>query len=370
MLDANVVDLSLVSPDKNAPRKDSEEASSPPRIAPVFRWSGDSQPHRLSEDCSAKLSALQLLDNVSRNHLASNLAFSLSCSSLGYFVGYHHLQFERVVELCKHLSIEELSQRGRTRLAGRSRIRPPSILPLDYQLVRLLSDIDSLLSDLPQYAFKPKQEKEIYQEKFKELAGHQQGLAQALSQLRRQDWLSLSPRDFVSLATDRRLSSTALQLFVEQEGCSAGLLSLLEASKAELIRDKLGCHVVRRAIPKSQAFASSLAQLVQPSIVELACNEYSSRVLQALALADPSFACSFLRSFLDHWKQLSGHISAVFLFSVCLQLLPKPDPTAVAVGEQLLQLAADPMNGRYSDSILDLLKEWMTNTWSTSLVYF
>jgi hypothetical protein len=319
-----------------------------------MHWRNDALPSENPQVqiCSAKLSALQSLAKVSRNHLASNLAFSLSFTSLDNFVGYRHLQFEKVIELSKHFRIKTDSLH-RSRLSHHSRkIGYPSLLPLDYPLLRLLSDIDSSLSDLPQYAFKAKQEKEFFQEKFRQHVGDPRKLAQAISNLRQQDWRAVSKAAFVSLAKDARLNSAALQLLLEEDDCSPDLMALLEATKAELLKDKLGCHVVRRALAKSQSFKTSVTRLVEPCIVDLACNEYSSRVLQALAAADSSFACRFVRSFLDHWKQLSSHISAVFLFSVCLQLAPKLDATVAEVGEQLLRLSADPMNSRNNKRVL------------------
>ena len=355
MRNSPLADLSTAPPEKLASLEESGQASSPPRLAPILSWRKDAQLTEALQlqTCSAKQSALSLQAKVSRNHLASNLAHSLSFSSLDYFVGYHNLQFDKVLKLAIHVSNKANTQLGSRLSPHRRRTNcSPSFIPLDYHLVRLLSDIDSLLGDLPQYAFKTKQEKEFYQEKFKEHAGDPHGLAQAISNLRQRDWRSVSKLAFVSLATEQRLTSTALQLYLEQGDSSPGLMQLIEASKAELIKDKLGCHVLRRMVPKSRAFASSLVRFIESSIVDLACNEYSSRVLQALAAAEAPFACRFIRVFLDHWKLLAGHISAVFLFSVCLQLVPKLDAGVAEVGTHLLRISADPMNGRNNKRVL------------------
>ena len=151
-------------------------------------------------------------------------------------------------------------------------------------------------------------------------------LSSSLTRMRLTEWRNIGTEKFLIIATKNRIESAALQQYVVESELSQHFVDLVHKCRKALMADKLGCHVLRRAVLKSASLRSSVMATAQHRLLEYSSCEHSSRVLQALARFDEPLRMECLRVFSRHWKFLAAHISAIYLYTVCLELTANSHP--------------------------------------------
>jgi hypothetical protein len=204
-----------------------------------------------------------------------------------------------------------------------------SIYPFIHLKLRLMSElaIEKLWSSS---SLTPKNDRLADQatlkDQFKPTPDRHGEIALVLNRLRSTEWRDFGTENFLTLATTNRVESTALQLYVDENDPSPHFVELVHKCRKTLMTDKLGCHVLRRTILKSPPVRTSVLASARLRLLEYSSCEHSSRVLQVLARLDEPLRMEYLRVFSRHWKFLAAHISAIYLFTVCLELTPNIHP--------------------------------------------
>ncbi len=149
-------------------------------------------------------------------------------------------------------------------------------------------------------------------------------LLRCIERFCQQDWKKVSLEQFFHIVAQDKHQSTAFQiLMLSLEQLPNDIVHLFDRLACELIKDKVGCHALKRAITKSPSLMRAVRQKSFEDLLRLSCNQYASRVLQSLAALDSCFREEYIKLFSQRWKTLSNHISAIFLLSVCLKATPK-----------------------------------------------
>lgn len=108
------------------------------------------------------------------------------------------------------------------------------------------------------------------------------------------------------MATQSKESSISLQCFISE--CRQSNLNLLASMMKEyfldLITDKFGSFVLQRLLTNHQPSFAALEQICAANFNELACNQYSSRVIQLLIEKSKSF-CDLALSFFEQSFELA-----------------------------------------------------------------
>ena len=133
------------------------------------------------------------------------------------------------------------------------------------------------------------------------------------------DWKSIKVEEFTLLATSDRRTAQEIQQALLNSNSNSALIELIRKAKRALVCDKYGCHIIRDALGFSEAISREVIDMVINNLHYFSCFESSSRVLQALAKTHFEIAEHYLVVFENNWRSLSKKISAVFLFSVCLE---------------------------------------------------
>ncbi len=167
-----------------------------------------------------------------------------------------------------------------------------------------------------------KKEQASLKGKFNKNADRQEQIRHVLSKLHATEWRDFGTENFLTLATKSRVESSALQLYVDESELSAHFEDLVYRSRKALMADKLGCHVLRRVVLKSSALRSSVLATARLRLLEYSSCEHSSRVLQVLVRIDEPLRIECLDMLCRQWKFLAAHISAIYLYTVCLELTP------------------------------------------------
>jgi Pumilio-family RNA binding repeat len=151
-----------------------------------------------------------------------------------------------------------------------------------------------------------------------------------------QDWTQVSLEHFFYIVAQDKQQSTAFQIFMlNLEQLPSDIAQLFSRLIPEIIKDKIGCHALKRAITKSPSLMRAVRRRSFEDLFRLSCNQYASRVLQSLAALDSCFREEYIKLFNQRWKTLSNHISAIFLLSVCLKATPKDNVDLLRLGRSM-----------------------------------
>ena len=150
------------------------------------------------------------------------------------------------------------------------------------------------------------------------------------------DWTTVSLEHFFHIVAKDKQQSTAFQIFMlSLEQLPTSIACLFDRLVSELIKDKVGCHALKRAITKSPSLMRAVRRKSFEDLYRLSCNQYASRVLQSLAALDSCFREEFIKLFSQRWKNLSNHISAIFLLSVCLKATSEDNCDFLQLGRSM-----------------------------------
>ena len=111
------------------------------------------------------------------------------------------------------------------------------------------------------------------------------------------NWTQLSSEEFLSLATESIEVSTAFQRYLQENSVHPNILKLVEDTMNELIVNRFGCHVLRILLQKSPTIYDRLVNLVKREFAVYCCNQFSNKVIQALAELDYGFSIHCLYFF-------------------------------------------------------------------------
>ena len=166
------------------------------------------------------------------------------------------------------------------------------------------------------------------------------------------DWKSLKREEFLSKTINSKISAAAFQVFLIKAPLPQGVIDLVELTAEILIWDKFGCHILRRVIAKSAKIRGQLVKLSLSQYVDMAANEFSSRVMQVLAADDLEYAKSCISLFCENWKKVVVHASSNYLLSVCLKMVPNSSKAFLSVGKALLDRSSTLIESKYDKRIL------------------
>ena len=148
-------------------------------------------------------------------------------------------------------------------------------------------------------------------------------------------WSSLRKSDFLKLATGGKISSASLQVFIESAPVSQELISVVYKSREVLIKDKFGCHILRRMLSKSPYLFSHIKHSTLARFVEMASNECSSRVMQFIAAQDEEYREKCIQLFVSNWKRVVIHVASNYLLTACLKHTDNSSAVFRSVGSAL-----------------------------------
>jgi len=205
------------------------------------------------------------------------------------------------------------------------------------------------LSDLPNTARK---QRESSLEKYLVQIEDQSHLQEMLTFICNIKWTSLRTSDFLKLATSGKTSSASIQAFIEDTPVSHELVSIVNKSREVLIKDRFGCHVLRRMLTKSPYLFTQIKRLTLARFVEMASNECSSRVMQFIAVQDEHYRKNCIELFVSNWKRVITHVASNYLLSVCLKHTDNSSDAFKSIGAALYSKRHSLLEVKYDKRIL------------------
>jgi hypothetical protein len=166
------------------------------------------------------------------------------------------------------------------------------------------------------------------------------------------DWTKLKPEEFLSITIDSKTSAAAFQLFLIKSPLPQEVINLVELTAEVLLWDKFGCHILRRVVVISAKIRALLANLSLSQYVDMATNEFSSRVMQVLAAEDCEYSKRCISLFCENWKKVVVHASSNYLLSVCLKMISNSSKEFLSVGQALLDRCSTLIESKYDKRIL------------------
>lgn len=132
-------------------------------------------------------------------------------------------------------------------------------------------------------------------------------------------------KDFAKLCMSEKDVSVSFQAYIEtcseeeiQQICEWVSLNL-----ASIITHQFGNYIVQKLIKRSASCLKNVVDYCQDKFLDLASNEYSSRVMQTLVEINPEFRSFALKCFKADLTKYAQSISAVFLLSVAIRCSKK-----------------------------------------------
>ena len=166
------------------------------------------------------------------------------------------------------------------------------------------------------------------------------------------DWKKLKREEFLSITIDSKTSAAAFQLFLIKSPIPQEVIKLVELTAEVLLWDKFGCHIMRRVIAKSARIRALLANMSLSQYVDMATNEFSSRVMQVLAVEDVEYSKRCIYLFCENWKKVVVHASSNYLLTVCLKMISNTSKEFLSVGQALLDRCSTLIESKYDKRIL------------------
>jgi hypothetical protein len=150
----------------------------------------------------------------------------------------------------------------------------------------------------------------------------------------------LDSSSLLELVTRSKHHSAALQIYFQRmSGVSKKLTNMIISIIPHLVQEKFGCQFLRRVVVQSDEAMQVLCRYCISSFVQLSTNEYSSRVMQTLAVVQPLFRSKCLEAICHFWGILSCRAPVYFLLEVCLKASVNTEEAFRRVGNKLLESA-------------------------------
>ena len=150
----------------------------------------------------------------------------------------------------------------------------------------------------------------------------------------------LDSTSLLELVTRSKHHSAAFQIYFQRiTSVSKKLTNMIISIIPDLVQEKFGCQFLRRVAVQSDEVMQVLCKYCIQSFVQLSTNEYSSRVMQTLAVVQPVFRSKCLEAIYHFWGILTCRAPVYFLLEVCLKSSVNTEEQFRRVGTRLLEAA-------------------------------
>lgn len=146
----------------------------------------------------------------------------------------------------------------------------------------------------------------------------------------------LNSEEFLRYATEDIEVSTAFQRYLQENSVHPIILRLAEENMSELIVNRFGCHVLRVLLQKSSTIFDRLVNLVKREFAVYCCNQFSNKVIQALAEQEVDFSKNCLEQIYNNWESVKMYIPTSYLLNVCLSRVPATSNQFKLIGQALI----------------------------------
>jgi hypothetical protein len=152
------------------------------------------------------------------------------------------------------------------------------------------------------------------------------------------DLEEINPSLLLELVTRSKHHSAAFQIhFQRMSTVSKKLTNMIISIIPNLVQEKYGCQFLRRVVVQSDEAMQVLCKFCIKCFVQLSTNEYSSRVMQTLAVVQPLFRLKCLEAICHFWGILTCRAPVYFLLEVCLKSSHNTEEAFRRVGNRLLE---------------------------------
>jgi len=155
--------------------------------------------------------------------------------------------------------------------------------------------------------------------------------------------------------TSERLVSVSIQREIAlcPQQTLEKVVSMMEPKLLQLSNHPIGNYAVQKLAARSPSIKLKLGRLLMSNFIANACNEYTSRVLQACTCGDPLFLQNVVNSFQQNLEDLLPNSPAVFLFVYCLKQMQN-DNTVMSCLSSVFDYIKSPasIRKRYSKRII------------------
>jgi hypothetical protein len=166
------------------------------------------------------------------------------------------------------------------------------------------------------------------------------------------NWGNLTLQEFLKVATESIEVSTAFQRHLQEYSVHPNILKLAEKSMNELIINRFGCHILRLLLQKSSSIYDRLVNLVKREFAVYCCNQFSNKVIQALAEEQIVFANYCLEEIYSHWDHVKKYIPTSYLLNICLSRVPATSNQFQLIGQALIARSQSIWKDKYDKRLL------------------
>ena len=185
-------------------------------------------------------------------------------------------------------------------------------------------------------------------EKMKEINNHRE----ETSDLYIFDWVQLQSEEFLRIATASIDESTAFQRYLQENSVHPNILKQAEEHLNELIINRYGCHILRVLLQKSSTIYDRLVNLVKKEFAYYCCNQFSNKVIQAIAEQDTIFCNYCLEQIYQEWENVKRYIPTSYLLSICLSRVPTTSNQFQLIGQALIARSQSIWKDKYDKRFL------------------
>ena len=311
--------------------------------------------------CSTKSSILRRSSNIEQNHIESNLLFRWKVKQAPAFVSSHQISsrprvFLRQDTIRNHMNPDAsdcyspFESRAAKLISSSQLATAPTIqTPLNKHVSSSsLKETEKIL----EHDHESRRSLRKSLERYVNQVGNDFQLNTHLLNFKTLDWKKLKHEEFLSITIDSKTSAVAFQLFLIKSPLPQEVIDLVKITAEILIWDRFGCHILRRVIVKSARIRTLLANLSLSQFIDMATNEFSSRVMQVLASEDLEYSKKCISLFCENWKKVVVHASSNYLLSVCLKMISNNSKEFLSVGQALLDRCSTLIESKYDKRIL------------------